>query len=128
MRTSKWIPLLICSTVLSLSCRAEQPASPSGKIKTLLKEKLEIAEKTISTLKLTQANGYDKYDELLQTNLIVFETKLALAESSDERIKIYEKMLEFYDEVQTRLKGLAQMGKAATTELWQARIKQIDVE
>jgi RNA polymerase sigma factor (sigma-70 family) len=109
--------------------RAAAQAPGESKVRTLLKERLDLLKKIAAALeKVYERSGTVKLEELAQAKIAVLKAELELCQSARERVAIHEKMVALTEDLVRFAESRYQSGQLPVWELLQARVNRLDAQ
>lgn len=107
---------------------AEPPPARSEKANKLLKERLDILLTVLDATKAKLGQNAATPEEVMNAQLAVYSALLDMSTNKEERIKIYNTMLDELKKFESTIKAMIDAGKISSTELKQHRLREIDIE
>ena len=107
---------------------ADARVKPGAKEQALLQERAEIASKLHETLLEGYKNGFIDETNLSRAELAMYDAKLALCKSKEERINIYEQMLAAQSKREALAEARIKAGMATADSLLRVRLDRLETE
>ena len=126
------LSLVLASIAGLMYCGDESLAvtqEPEDKeLRALQESRRDTLKEVVAILDQAHQSGTIKVDEVLKANSALLEAELELATSQQERIAIFEKMLEAQTEIESSWSGKVNTGQARMTDLLTATAARIKTE
>ena len=100
----------------------------NDKIRQLLNERHEILKKSIKSMKILQEAGRAEYKDIRDATIAILQVEIELCQSQAERIKVYEKIVDFYREQEKHFGLMADAGRLGAFELDYIKADRLQAE
>ncbi|SRR5579883_790382 len=106
----------------------EERPRDNSKLKSLLKERVEILRRNVENMKRLHEQGVAGQDTVGQANVRLYKAELDLCETPKDRIAILEKIVKVYEEMEDRITILRKTGGASQDAIDGAKLARLEAE
>jgi hypothetical protein len=131
------IVAVLAAMLLVSSTLAQEKAAPVTKdqadesvkkVKKLREERIATLEEVVDDLTILFKASRGDYEDLLEAQRVLIEAKLEYAETDEERVKLYEKLVAILKKRETYAEGLAQAGRVVRPIVLKAKARRLAAE
>jgi hypothetical protein len=100
----------------------------NDKIRQLLTERHEILKKSLASVKILHEAGRTGYKDIRDATIAMLEVEIELCQTQAERIMVYEKIVEFYRDMERYYGLMSEAGRLERFELDKINADRLQAE
>lgn len=116
------------SILRSVTAAESSTVSAQNQLKQKLLEKKQLLEQVVNEQKIAIEMGRGSQRSLKEAQEAVFRVDIELCDTKEDRVEIYNKIIQFYAEREKGLESRVKAGRAPRAGLREATIDRLDVE